>query len=146
MLELCQCFIKSSRKFCYSPYLCQNILSLVEKLFTGDVIDILQKMSDVAKENIYYVSGWSINMITRVSRNRTPSIAKLLTFLVSSVSLEKSDQHSNLPTGKVDRRNKFNSLRYANQNYFSFVVRLENVFCELLDEKSLMMFGSFTIK
>ena len=46
-----------------------------------------------------------------------------------------------LPTGKVDKIDYFSKLKYPTYDYFTFVLRFENVFLSLLTLEDLVLYG-----
>ena len=53
-----------------------------------------------------------------------------LCFFVNAVSIDGQEAKDvGILTGKVDRINELNGLRYAQLNYYSFALRMEKVFC-----------------
>lgn len=59
-----------------------------------------------------------------------------------SYSREKVVDCTDLPTAEIKKVKQFGDLAYANENFFSFVERLEFIFRYTLTPEYLVMIGS----
>ena len=71
------------------------------------------------------------------------NICHCLVYFVSSVSIvdPTAENKCGLPTGKVDRLICYGGLKYANFQFFQFVVRLEMVYSNIFSEEYIVAIG-----
>ena len=62
---------------------------------------------------------------------------------VNSVSISDTDLELKdaLPTGKVDKHIRFGGLWYSTYAYFSFIARIETIYCNILSEEYIVALG-----
>ena len=146
--ELCDEFIDIARKFRYSPGFVKGLASTVKECIYTDAAMIWKEMSLPAKETLYYVSGWTVHCFAKAVKKRTKEMGKVLRVLIDTITFDESDksQKDTLPTRKIDERSLFGGLRYSTHEYFEFVSKIEHVFCSILTEENIVIFGPLLLK
>ena len=83
----------------------------------------------------------------KAAKLREKTVREQLNFLVvkSSSTREVAVGVTSLPTAKVEKVELFGGLHFANEDFFSFVERLEYVFVTTLTPELLVMNGSCVI-
>ena len=128
-----------------------NRVKEVVKYAFGSSIDDIRgdlKMRQSGKEGLYYIAGWLLRASIKAAKRREQNVADQLNVLESKSSLkrEMALENANLPTAKVEMVERFGGLQYVNEDFFSFVERLEYVFRNALTPELLVMNGSCLIQ
>ena len=146
MYDLCHEFMKISRKMDYLDMGVNDISSIVSFAFSCEINCIKNEMSPSILETLYYITGWTISACRKVAEQRREEVATALRYLANSCTITSSvAKPKNLPTGKIDRIMAFGALSYASQEYFEFILRIEEVYVRLLTNENLIVHGSFLI-
>ena len=126
-----------------------RIRLIVKEAFGTDIIQLRDKvvMRKSGRESLYYITGWLLGAALKAAKRREADVKEQLNMLVvkASSSREVAIEYNNLPTAKVERVEQFGGLRYANEEFFVFVERLEYVFVRTLTPELLVMNGSCLI-
>ena len=142
---LCHEFVCFARKLDYQSERISIVL-VVHDVFSSVVHDITDLKSRRVQETLYYISGWTVCASQNVAKRRSKDVAEVFTYLSNFVSVNANFGKSDgLPTGKVDTVCAFGSLVYVLQQYFNFIVRIEEVFARVLAYEYLIVYGSFLL-
>jgi ribosomal protein L12E/L44/L45/RPP1/RPP2 len=128
----------------------KRVKEIVKFAFGNQIVDVRRdlNMRLSGKEGLYYIAGWLLRASIKAAKKREKNVAEQLNVLVSKSSSMKDAalMNNNLPTAKVEMVERFGGLRYVNEDFFSFVERLEYVFRNTLTPELLVMNGSCLIQ
>jgi len=143
LFVLCHEFIKISREFRYLPDNLKSLPVYIREMFSCPSVQLLAEFNLLAQETIYYIAGWTIHAAHKVAPRRNRDTCHSLIYFANSVAIinPTSEEKGGLSTGKVDRLIRFGGLRYATLQYFTFITRLETVFCNILSEEYIVALG-----
>ena len=115
--------------------------------FGMDELRACLPMQQSSKEILYYIAGWLLRAAIKAAKLREKNVREQLNFLVakSSCTREEAVGTTTLPTAKVEKVELFGGLHFANEDFFTFVERLEYVFVNTLTPELLVMNGSCVI-
>ena len=147
LYEACDEFIKVARKLDYSNIPLEHIPDLIEKSFAVESHDISALFTDAEYSQLYYIAGWTLNALVKVSARKKDDLATALLYFTNFCTSSEIEASSNeLPSEIVSRKNAFDGLTFVKREYFVFILRLELVFCKILsEEESILLHGSFVI-
>mmetsp|Transcript_31140 Transcript_31140/g.71195 ORF Transcript_31140/g.71195 Transcript_31140/m.71195 type:complete len:190 (-) Transcript_31140:44-613(-) len=99
-------------------------------------------MSPPICETIYYIAGWILNTMNKLSERRAAGFSQILTYVFNTCRISGDlAKNNNLPTGKTDRVIAFGGLPYPSVQYYEFILRIEDVFARSLTYEHLVVYG-----
>ena len=145
--ELCHEFIYLVRKLDYAHTDLSTISDCIMNMSSGDYETQLGTFSERNKERLYYIAGWNLDALNKMSTIRHKKLGTCLQFLTGLCNILPSIAKTEcLPTGKIDLVCAFGALRYASREFFNFIVKLEMVYVQLLLYEQLVVHGSFLFR
>lgn len=123
------------------------ISNTTDKFISIDYNLLFTDMPIVLQGTLYYIAGWCINAMKKVSFRRKASTKEPMLFLIALVNIpQTAAQELGLPTGKIDRVMAFGGLYFCSFDFFVLISRIENTFRVLLSEEALLIHGSFLLE
>ena len=108
----------------------------------SDSPEELLPKNNLLKETLYYICGWLLHAADRRSMKAKQGsvLQRCLASLVQNVALSK-EQANKLPTGKIERVQLYDKLRYASVEFFVLVASVEKVCDSILVARSIKIYG-----
>lgn len=122
----------------------KKVKDIVNTAFASNIETIEKEFSDKrTKEALYYIAGWLLHAINQASKRRRKELGKVLeSIVIYSNETDKEKARKELPALKIEKCEKLDGLKYSNQSFFNFIMRMEYVFVNLLTPELLVMNGS----
>lgn len=122
----------------------KKVKDIVNTAFTSGIETIEKEFNDKrTKEALYYITGWMLHAINQASNKRRKELGNILQSIVIYSTMDSKEKaKKELPALKIEKCEKLDGLKYSNQSFFNFILRMEYIFVNLLTPELLVMNGS----
>ena len=104
-------FLNQLKLGLYGPYKFKSNAGLVSDSFLYSRSEIESAMSPIICETIYYIAGWTLNAMRKVSKRRTADFSPILMYVINTCRFSgELVKNTNLPTGKTDSVTTFGAI------------------------------------